>query len=68
MRMSEENQVHSGKADAHLDGEFEGVISSPTGINNVGIYMGRKSSHPFHVTSLRKDPEMERFSRFVDGK
>ena len=22
--MSEENQVHSGKADPHLDGEFEG--------------------------------------------
>lgn len=28
----------------------------------------KKANSPFHVTSLRKDPEMERFSKWFDGK
>ncbi|MRH44516.1 hypothetical protein GH741_17875 [Aquibacillus halophilus] len=49
--------------DPHFDGEQEGIISDPVG-KEIGIKdVKNNSANPFHVKSLKKDPEMEKFNR-----
>ncbi|MDL4839654.1 hypothetical protein [Aquibacillus rhizosphaerae] len=49
--------------DPHFDGEREGIISDPVG-KEIGIQsdITKASTNPFHVKSLKKNPDMERFN------
>lgn len=51
------------ETDPHFDGEREGIINDSIG-KEIGIQsQKRDNSNPFHVESLKKDPEMERFNK-----
>ncbi|PKR84563.1 hypothetical protein [Heyndrickxia camelliae] len=54
--------------DPHLDAPYEGIVNDSTGGPTMGLKFDLSYKNPFHVTSLRKDEEMERFSKYFDGK
>jgi len=54
--------------DPHLNSTYEGVEADPFGGPNMGLKINLPHNNPFHVTSLKKDPELERFSKYFDGK
>jgi len=54
--------------DPHLNSPYEGVENDPFGGPNMGLKLDLPYKNPFHVTSLRKDEELERFSKYFDGK
>ncbi|KHD86107.1 hypothetical protein [Heyndrickxia ginsengihumi] len=54
--------------DPHFDGELETVINDATGSNQMGIMDEKKPYSPFKVQSLKTDPKMKEFSKFVDGE
>ncbi|MGE8203380.1 hypothetical protein ACQKP0_02365 [Heyndrickxia sp. NPDC080065] len=56
------------KTDPHFDSEYEGIENDSFGGPQMGLRTDKKLENPFHVTSLREDPEMKRFSKWFDGK
>ncbi|MBS4174475.1 hypothetical protein [Bacillus sp. FJAT-49736] len=54
--------------DTHPNSSYEGVEANPFGGPNMGLKLDLPHNNPFHVTSLRKDKELERFSKYFDGK
>ncbi len=54
--------------DPHFDGENEGIISDNVG-KEIGIRTenNKRVNNPFHVDSLKKDPEMERFNQSLNN-
>jgi hypothetical protein len=66
--INREKNIHVN-ADPHLNSEYEGIENDSFGGPTMGLLIDtKKANNPFHVTSLRKDPEMERFSKWFDGK
>ncbi|GIN85975.1 hypothetical protein J6TS2_23610 [Heyndrickxia sporothermodurans] len=66
--MNRENNYHV-RTDLHFDSKYEGIENDSFGGPQIGLRMDmNKAKNPFHVTSLKKDPEMERFSKWFDGK
>ncbi|RJS59960.1 hypothetical protein CJ483_07615 [Bacillus sp. PK3_68] len=65
----ERENIQTNNGDPHFDGRYEGIIAHPEGTSQMGIRVDRKQSESaYEVTSLKKDPEMERFKQFFDGK
>jgi len=62
------DQVHVG-TDPNFDGGREGIIADPDG-DQMGISRDTSSEYPFHVESLKKDPDpnMKKFNQLFDGK
>ncbi|WP_407272751.1 hypothetical protein [Radiobacillus sp. PE A8.2] len=55
------------ETDPHFDGEKEGIISDSIG-KQVAIRTEKNKSitNPFHINSLKKDPEMEEFDETLN--
>ncbi|WP_226035295.1 hypothetical protein [Aquibacillus saliphilus] len=52
--------------DPHSDGDRDGIISDPVG-KEIGIRTApNNSTNPFHVKSLKKDPELEKFNQSLE--
>lgn len=68
MPMNREKNIQVN-ADPHFDSEYEGIENDSFGGPQMGLRFDRKvTDNPFHVTSLKVDPEMERFSKWFDEK
>jgi hypothetical protein len=56
-----------GEDYAHYDGEKESIINDSIG-KEIGVRtdLGEESANPFHVKSLKKNPDTEKLNRALD--
>jgi hypothetical protein len=54
--------------DPHFNSPYEGVEADSFGGPNMGLMFDLPHDNPFQVTSLKRDKELERFSKYFDGK
>lgn len=66
--MTNDKRNLNENSDPHFDSKYEGIENDAFGGPQMGIRIDMKKGNPFHVTSLAKDPEMEAFSKWFDGK